>query len=104
MRLAVVATPLLAVALLGACAKPEPSAFVAGQPMAFPMRSAGTFEDVGARLIAACREAGDPNNPDCALRIKNRLESCRGQVPGTFDTEAIYLRYTTDYRKCLEKR
>jgi hypothetical protein len=94
----------VAAALLGACSEPEPTAFVPGQPMVFPMRSAGTLEDVGARLIKACRDKGDPTDPDCALRIKNRLESCIGQVPGTYQTEAIYKKYTSDYEKCLLKR
>lgn len=104
MRLRPLALPVLAVALLAsACAKPEPSAFVPGQPMTFPMRSAGTLEAVGARLIADCRERADPTNPDCALRIKRRLESCERQMPGVFDTEAIYNKYTRDYEACLLK-
>ena len=90
--------------LLGACSEPEPTAFVPGQPMVFPMLSEGTLEDVGAKLIAECRRVGDPTNPDCALRIKNRLESCRGQLPKTYQTEAIYRKYTGDYQKCLTKR
>ena len=94
----------LAAALLGACSQPEPTAFVPGQAMVFPMKSDGTFEDVGARLIEDCRKKGDVNNPDCALRIKNRLESCRGQVPGVFQTEAIYRKYTGDYERCLTNK
>ena len=94
----------LAAVLLGACADPEPAAFVPGQPMVFPMLSAGTLEDTGARLIRQCREKGDITNPDCALRIKNRLASCIGQVPRTYQTEAIYKKYTGDYEKCLTKR
>lgn len=94
----------LAAVLLGACSKPEPTTFTPGQPMVFPMRSDGTLEDVGARLIADCRAKADVNNPDCALRIKNRLESCLGQVPGVFDTEAIYRKYTGDYERCLTKK
>jgi hypothetical protein len=93
----------LAAALLGACAKPEPSTYVPGQPMTFPMRSAGTLEAVGERLIQACRAKGDMNDPDCALRIKRRLDSCVRQMPGVFDTEAIYKRYTGDYEACLLK-
>jgi hypothetical protein len=94
----------LAAALLGACSEPEPTTFTPGQPMVFPMRSDGTLEDVGARLIKACRDAADVNNPDCALRIKNRLESCVGQVPGVFQTEAIYRKYTGDYERCLTRK
>jgi hypothetical protein len=94
----------LAAALLGACSSPEPTTFTPGQPMVFPMRSAGTFEDVGARLIAQCRTNADVNNPDCALRIKNRLQSCIGQVPGVFQTEAIYRKYTGDYERCLTRK
>ena len=104
MRFGPLVLPVLAALLAGACSKPEPSTFVPGEPMTFPMRSDGTLEAVGARLIADCRAKGDPTNPDCALRIKNRLESCMGQVPGVYDTEAIYRRYTTDYENCLTKR
>lgn len=104
MRPLAIASTVLAAALLGACAKPEPSTYVAGQPMTFPMRSEGTFEAVGARLIEQCRRKGDPNDPDCALRIKHRLESCVGQVPAVFDTEPIYNKYTRDYEACLLKR
>lgn len=103
MRPLAIASTILAATLLGACARPEPSTYVAGQPMTFPMRSAGTLEAVGARLIEACRSKGDPNDPDCALRIKHRLKSCVGQVPGVFDTEAIYNKYTRDYEACLLK-
>jgi hypothetical protein len=103
MRRIRIALPFLAAVLLGACSEPEPTDFVAGQPMVFPMRSAGTLEDVGARLIAECRRISDPTNPDCALRIKHRLESCVGQVPKTYQTEAIYEKYTGDYRKCLTR-
>lgn len=104
MRRTGIALLTVAAALLGACSEPEPTDFVPGQPMVFPMRSAGTLEDVGARLIEECRRVGDPTNPDCALRIKNRLQSCIGQVPGTYQTEAIYKKYTSDYEKCLTKR
>ena len=104
MRRSAIVLLTLATALLGACSAPEPTDFVAGQPMVFPMRSAGTLEDVGTRLIAECRRVSDPTNPDCALRIKNRLQSCMGQVPGTYQTEAIYKKYTGDYQKCLTKR
>jgi hypothetical protein len=104
MRTARIALLTLGAALLGACSQPEPTAFVPGQAMVFPMRSDGTLEDVGARLIKDCRDKGDVNNPDCALRIKNRLEQCIGQVPGVFQTEAIYRKYTGDYEKCLTKR
>ena len=76
-------------------------AYVPGQPMTFPMKSAGTLEAVGARLIQACRDRGDMNDPDCALRIKRRLDSCVRQMPGVFDTEAIYNQYTRAYEKCL---
>jgi hypothetical protein len=104
MRTARIALLTFAVVLLGACSEPEPTVFAPGQPMVFPMRSEGTLEDVGKRLIDACRKAGDVNNPDCALRIKNRLESCIGQVPGVFQTEAIYRKYTGDYERCLTKK
>ena len=103
MRPLAIASTILAAALLGACAEPEPSAYVPGQPMTFPMTSAGTLEAVGARLIEACRAKGDPNDPDCALRIKRRLDSCVRQMPKVFDTEAIYNRYTGDYEACLLK-
>lgn len=104
MRTARIALLTIAVALPVACSTPEPSVFTPGQPMVFPMRSEGTLEDVGKRLIDACRAKGDVNNPDCALRIKNRLESCIGQVPGVFQTEAIYRKYTGDYEKCLTRK
>jgi hypothetical protein len=93
----------VAALLAGACSKPEPTTFVPGQPMVFPMRSAGTLEAVGDRLIAACREKADPTNPDCALRIKRRLESCVRQMPGVFDTEAIYNQHIRAYEACLLK-
>jgi hypothetical protein len=101
MRPLAIASTILAAAVLAACAKPEPSAYVPGQPMTFPMKSAGTLEAVGARLIQACRDRGDMNDPDCALRIKRRLDSCVRQMPGVFDTEAIYNQYTRAYEKCL---
>jgi hypothetical protein len=104
MRPLAIASTILAAALLGACAKPEPSAFVPGQPMAFPMTSAGTLEAVGARLMAECRAKADPNDPDCALRIKRRLDTCVPQMPRVLDTEAIYNKHMRDYEACLLKR
>ena len=103
MRFGLALSALAAALLAGACSKPEPTDFVAGQPMVFPMRSAGTLEAVGDRLIEACRAKGDPTNPDCALRIKRRLESCVRQMPGVFDTEAIYNQHTRAYEACLLK-
>lgn len=90
--------------LLGACAKPEPSAFVPGQAPTFPLRSDGVFEDIGARRVEKCRVDGHPDDPDCVLRIKQRIVSCHGQVPGVFDTEGLYLTYTNKFKACLETR
>ena len=104
MRPLAIASTILAATLLGACAKPEPSAYVPGQPMTFPMSSAGTLEAVGERLVQACRDKADMNDPDCALRIKRRLDSCVRQMPRVFDTEAIYNKHTRDYEACLLKR
>ena len=104
MRPLVIASTILAASLLGACSKPEPSAYVPGQPMTFPMLSEGTLEAVGARLIEACRTKGDPTDPDCALRIKHRLDQCVRQMPKVFDTEAIFNKYTRDYEACVLER
>jgi hypothetical protein len=104
--------PILLAAMLGcACGRPEPaavvpaapSAFVPGQPMTFPMASAGVPEHLGAERLARCRKDGNPDDPECVARVQRRLASCGGDAPKVFRDADDFDAYGRAFLYCVDR-
>lgn len=101
LRLPILALTVLA---LAACAEQPAAEFNAASPT-FPSRSEGMQDHWYQKTLSACREAADPNDPDCSLRVKSHGDQCRSfRTPAVIQTEIEYDKWTAGYVKCLHAK
>lgn len=96
-------TMTVALTMLGlGCADKGPSTFVSGEPISFPVYSKGMPEDLLERMKAVCRSDDDPEDEDCIAYSISRKDSCLGDIPDIFETEAEYRTFAKRYIYCLD--
>jgi len=94
----------VSVVVLAACSgASEPAKFVPGEPITYPVSTDGIHEHLGQIMINLCHEDADPNDPDCVLRVKERMKSCRGDVPPVYETEKEYKAAAQKYLYCIDR-
>ena len=105
MRLRPLALMLVAVPLLAACGGTEPVPF-SPDNLTFPVQTAGMHEHYFQEVVRICRETGDPDDPDCVLRVKGNRSKCEAAeaIPKVFKNAPQHERWKTKYMKCLDGR
>ena len=85
-----------------ACREEPPPADFTPDAMTFPSRSLGAKDHYFDKAISMCRQAANPDDPDCALRVKGNRDKCMtSAVPAVFQTKIEYDNWTARYLKCL---
>ena len=98
--------PLIGLVLLSPVFSPATSAaepvhaFVPGQPMRFPMSSAGVAEDLAKLLSVNCKTDDVSIQARCEALLRERAENCGPQAPAVFDSSTSYKAWAKSHSIC----
>ncbi len=93
--------PMLASA---ASAAESVHAFVPGQPMQFPMSSAGVADDLVRLLSVNCNADDSSVESSCKNLLRERAENCGPQPPDVFKSKKSYQSWAKSISSCLFPR